>query len=91
MINDNALFREPHGFEPPRLAKIHAAKPMNVTLAKGSVHVAVQRGFVDFVLHKSQAFINWLKPSEVPDETLFPSLNSSPQLGVPGAYTGKTT
>ena len=63
--------------------------PMNVTLSKGSVHIAVQRGFVNFVLHKSAPFLKWLLRTTFPDETFFSSLNNSPHLGVPGAYTGK--
>ena len=62
--------------------------PMNVTISKGSVHVAVQRGFVDFALHKAQSFVEWLEDTRIPDETFFASLNNSPQLGIPGAYTG---
>ena len=64
--------------------------PVNVTITKGSVHIAVQRGYVDFVLHDahSQLFLNWVKDTRVPDETFFSSLNASPQLGVPGATKG---
>ena len=59
-----------------------------MTLSKGSVHVAVQRGFVDFVLHESQPFLEWLMKTKVPDETFFNTLNNNPQLRIPGAYTG---
>ena len=66
-----------------------APLPMNVTLSKGSVHVAVQRGFVDYALHQAQPFVEWLKETKVPDETFFNTLNNSPQLGIPGAFTGE--
>ena len=36
-------------------------------------------------------FTEWLRDTGVPDETLFASLNHSPQLGVPGAYKGEHT
>ena len=36
-------------------------------------------------------FTEWLRDTGVPDETLFTSLNHSPQLGVPGAYKGEHT
>ena len=67
-----------------------APSRVNITLAKGSVHIAVQRGFVDYVLHDPRALIfrEWVKDTFVPDETFFTSLNASPQLGVPGAYKG---
>ena len=65
--------------------------PVNVTIAKGSIHIAVQSGFVDFELHNEnvQRFLSWVKDTGVPDETFFASLNVSPQLGVPGATTGE--
>ena len=65
--------------------------PVNVTLTKGSVHIAATRGFVDYILHdeRAKAFQEWVKETGVPDETLFSTLNHSPQLGVPGAYKGK--
>ena len=64
--------------------------PVNITIAKGSLHIAAQRGFVDYVLHNeaAQVFLEWVKDTGVPDETFFSSLNVSPQLGVPGATTG---
>ena len=65
--------------------------PYNMTLTKGSLHVALTREFVDFVLHSevSRDFQNWLQYTQVPDETFFSSLNHNPQLGVPGAHNSK--
>ena len=67
--------------------------PYNITLTKGSLFVAVTRGFVDFVLHNPIAhdFKEWLAHTIVPDETFFSSLNHNPQLGVPGADKSKFT
>ena len=46
---------------------------------------------MDFVLHNRVAldFLEWVKTTGIPDETFFSSLNHSPHLFVPGAYTGK--
>lgn len=65
--------------------------PANVTFAKGALHVATTRQFVNFAINDKMAveFREWLKDTYVPDEIFFSSLNVSPQLGVPGAYTGK--
>ncbi|KAK7486325.1 hypothetical protein BaRGS_00022495 [Batillaria attramentaria] len=53
---------------------------------KGSVHVAVNRDFVDFVLHSpvSRDFLEWCKRTHIPDETFFPTLNRNSQLGIRG-------
>ena len=65
---------------------------LDLTLTKGSVHIAVQRGFVDFVLHNPVAarFQQWVNDTWIPDETFFSSLNHSPQQKVPGSYLGKS-
>ena len=65
---------------------------LDMTLTKGSVHIAVQRGFVDFVLHNPVAarFQQWVNDTWIPDETFFSSLNHSPQQKVPGSYLGKS-
>lgn len=73
-----------------RTTKLKEPPPVNVTLTKGAVHIVAQRGFVDFILHNSDAikFRDWVKDTGVPDETFFSSLNHSPQLGIPGSYLG---
>ena len=65
--------------------------PVNVTLTKGSVHVVATRKFVDYVVFNNDSlkFREWVKDTDIPDETYFSSLNHSPQLGVPGSYLGK--
>ena len=64
--------------------------PAGIRLTKGSVHIAASREFVDYVINDPLArqFTDWLKDTGVPDETLFSSLNHSPDLLVPGAYKG---
>ncbi|XP_052273483.1 beta-1,3-galactosyl-O-glycosyl-glycoprotein beta-1,6-N-acetylglucosaminyltransferase-like isoform X3 [Dreissena polymorpha] len=66
------------------------APPHNITAFKGSVHVVVNRGFVDFALHDQRAhdLLNWTRQTQVPDETFFSTLNHNPHLGVPGSYLG---
>ena len=68
-----------------RFQKKLAPLPANFTLSKGSVHIAVQRGYVKYAITNPDAklFRIWLKKTGVPDETFFPTLNNSPQLGVP--------
>jgi len=60
------------------------------TSVKGSVHVVVQRGFVDHVLHDARVvdLLNWTRRVRIPDETFFSTLNHNPALGIPGAYKG---
>ncbi|XP_067674440.1 beta-1,3-galactosyl-O-glycosyl-glycoprotein beta-1,6-N-acetylglucosaminyltransferase-like [Haliotis asinina] len=64
--------------------------PHGITPVKGSVHIVVNRGFVDYVLHNktAQDFLAWVKNVDVPDETFFTSLNHNAHLRVPGAYLG---
>lgn len=64
--------------------------PHNIRPTKGAVHVIVQRGFVDYILHSSVAkdFLRWVKKIDVPDETFFSSLNHNSHLKVPGSYLG---
>ena len=66
--------------------------PHNIRLVKGSIHVAVNRHFVHFCLHdkRSRDFQEWLKKTEIPDETFFASLNHNPHLGILGSFLGKT-
>ena len=65
--------------------------PLNLTLARGSAHVALVRGAVEFILHDPQALIfrEWVNTTYAPEETFFSTLNLNPQLKMPGAYNGK--
>ncbi|KAK0054437.1 beta-1 3-galactosyl-O-glycosyl-glycoprotein beta-1 6-N-acetylglucosaminyltransferase [Biomphalaria pfeifferi] len=64
--------------------------PFNLTAVKGSVHIAANRDFVDFILHNKQikTILAWVNTSRIPDETLFATLNHNPQLGIRGTYRG---
>ncbi|GFR91982.1 beta-1,3-galactosyl-O-glycosyl-glycoprotein beta-1,6-N-acetylglucosaminyltransferase 3-like, partial [Elysia marginata] len=64
----------------------HGIKPI-----KGAVHTIINRATVDFILHdpKSLDFLEWLRDTEFPDETLFASINYNPHLGIPGSYSGQ--
>ena len=68
----------------------HLPAPGNVSLHKGSTHALLTRAFVQYLLYNKTAkdFARWLRKTNFPDESLVPSLNHSPQLQVPGAYTG---
>ena len=65
--------------------------PWNITLAKGSVHVVLVRGAVEFMMKDQRAldFSNWTITTGVPDETFFVTMNVNPHLGMPGTYNGK--
>ncbi|XP_055865606.1 beta-1,3-galactosyl-O-glycosyl-glycoprotein beta-1,6-N-acetylglucosaminyltransferase-like [Biomphalaria glabrata] len=64
--------------------------PHNITAIKGSVHIAVNRDFVDYILHHRTAkdLLDWVKNTSIPDETFFTTLNHNPQLGIRGTYKG---
>ncbi|XP_025105616.1 beta-1,3-galactosyl-O-glycosyl-glycoprotein beta-1,6-N-acetylglucosaminyltransferase-like [Pomacea canaliculata] len=64
--------------------------PHGIVPVKGSVHIAVNRDFVDYVLHSpvAQDFLNWTQRVFIPDEAFFSTLNHNPQLGIRGSYKG---
>jgi len=68
-------------------------EPHNITIMKGSVHIVVVRGFVEYAINNRTAveFLDWVKDTGIPDETFFTSLNHNPHLQVPGAYLGMST
>ncbi|XP_070172951.1 beta-1,3-galactosyl-O-glycosyl-glycoprotein beta-1,6-N-acetylglucosaminyltransferase-like isoform X2 [Littorina saxatilis] len=63
--------------------------PYNLTIHKGSVHIAVSRAFVDYVLSSrvSQELQDWVKPVPISDEIFFNTLDHNPQLGAPGSLS----
>ncbi|KAK2139563.1 hypothetical protein LSH36_1718g00023 [Paralvinella palmiformis] len=70
---------------------LHAGPPpINVTMVKGACHFAVTRGFVHYVLFAKgmKNYTKWARRTIFPDEHFFQSLGHSPQLGIPGDYTG---
>lgn len=64
--------------------------PHGINPVKGAVHTIINRATVDFILHdpRSSDFLEWLKGTKFPDETLFSTLNYNPHLGIPGSYNG---
>ncbi|XP_060607127.1 beta-1,3-galactosyl-O-glycosyl-glycoprotein beta-1,6-N-acetylglucosaminyltransferase-like [Ruditapes philippinarum] len=65
--------------------------PHGIRVTKGAVHVAVTRGYVDYVLHDRRArdILKWMSYScYIPDEAFFTTLNHNPHLHVPGSYKG---
>ncbi|XP_071173987.1 beta-1,3-galactosyl-O-glycosyl-glycoprotein beta-1,6-N-acetylglucosaminyltransferase-like [Mytilus edulis] len=64
--------------------------PHGITPVKGSVHVAVSRGFVEYILFDkiAKSYFNWTRSVEIPDEVFFSTLNHNPQLKIPGSYKG---
>ncbi|XP_045214010.2 N-acetyllactosaminide beta-1,6-N-acetylglucosaminyl-transferase-like [Mercenaria mercenaria] len=74
-----------------RWSMVKAPPPHNLTMIKGSMHVAANRNFIDFCLHDriSLDFIDWLKETKIPDESFFSTLNHNPQLGIPGSLIGE--
>ena len=57
---------------------------------KGSVHVVVNRNFVDFAIRNQSSFrlLHWLNRTEFPDETFFTTLNHNSKLHIPGSFKG---
>ncbi|BFZ13672.1 hypothetical protein BsWGS_16711 [Bradybaena similaris] len=71
--------------------RFRAPPPLGIVPIKGSVHITVNRDFVDYVLHNktAKALLQWAeKNTSVPDETFFATLNHNPQLGIRGSYKG---
>ncbi|GFS12918.1 beta-1,3-galactosyl-O-glycosyl-glycoprotein beta-1,6-N-acetylglucosaminyltransferase [Elysia marginata] len=64
--------------------------PHGITPVKGSVHTILNRATVEFIVHDkiAQDFLEWLKTTFIPDETLWASINYNPHLKVPGTYNG---
>ncbi|CAL1543474.1 unnamed protein product [Lymnaea stagnalis] len=64
--------------------------PRGLRPVKGSVHITVNRDFVDYILHNdtAQELLAWVRGTGVPDETFFATLNHNPQLGIRGSYKG---
>jgi beta-1,3-galactosyl-O-glycosyl-glycoprotein beta-1,6-N-acetylglucosaminyltransferase/N-acetyllactosaminide beta-1,6-N-acetylglucosaminyltransferase len=73
-----------------RWRSIETPVPYNLTVTKGPVHVLASRGYVDYVINSgvARALYEWLRPSQIPDETFFSTLNFNLKLGVPGSHAG---
>lgn len=67
---------------------IGAGKPPHgIIPMKGSVHIVVSRGFVDFVLHDQRArdFLQWASHTKHSSEIFFSSLHGNRFLNIPGS------
>ncbi|XP_050399011.2 beta-1,3-galactosyl-O-glycosyl-glycoprotein beta-1,6-N-acetylglucosaminyltransferase isoform X2 [Patella vulgata] len=66
--------------------KEHAPAPHKIKPIKGNSHIAVIKGFVEFILHDKRVvdFTSWVKKTRMPDETFFSSVNYNPHLRAPG-------
>ena len=71
-----------------RTNKPKGPPPHNITICKGSTHIIAIREFVEFALHGQigKDFYEFLKDSQIPDETIYSSLQRHP--GVPGGING---
>ena len=86
------FIKRPQGSEHSHIAYDHiqtahlkSPPPYNITLYKGSNHVALTRAFVEYVVHDTVAitFLDWLSDSFIPDELFFASLqqySGSPEV-----------
>lgn len=65
--------------------------PHNIHPVKGSVHVTLNRKFVEYLVNNSVAadFLTWVNKTKIPDETYFATLIHNPNLGIPGSFKGK--
>ncbi|PVD26133.1 hypothetical protein C0Q70_13801 [Pomacea canaliculata] len=64
--------------------------PHGTVPVKGSVHIAVNRDFVNFILHNpvGQDILNWTRGVPHASEEFFSLLNHNPHLGIRGSYKG---
>lgn len=62
--------------------------PKGIKPLKGPVHIMVNRDFVKFLLKDPMGsrLVRWAMNTSFPDETLFPTINHNPQLGIRGTY-----
>nr|XP_034333292.1 beta-1,3-galactosyl-O-glycosyl-glycoprotein beta-1,6-N-acetylglucosaminyltransferase [Crassostrea gigas] len=65
--------------------------PHDIVPVKGSVHVTLNRRFVEYVITNRVAadFLEWVNKTGIPDETFFATLIHNPQLEIPGSFKGK--
>ena len=63
--------------------------PHNIPIQKGSTHIVAIREFIEFLLHSKigKDFVNFLKDTYVPDETIYSSLQQHPLT--PGGLLGE--
>lgn len=83
-------FRTKYRYVNFRRVGLKSPPPHHIEVSKGSIHITASRGYVEFLIRdqRSQDFINWVRDTRNPDETLFSSLNHNPHLRVPGSFNG---
>ena len=77
LINDSC---DHNAYVPHRTTKRKSPAPFKIKLFKGANHVALTRGFVEYILFNStaRAFIDWLSDTKSPPETFYASLHQHP-------------
>ncbi|XP_074644236.1 beta-1,3-galactosyl-O-glycosyl-glycoprotein beta-1,6-N-acetylglucosaminyltransferase-like [Tubulanus polymorphus] len=86
--NDIFISKERKRWE-KRWAKNKSAVPHQLTLFKGNLHLMAHRNFTEFITrnHVAINLYNWLRGTEVPDETFYSTLSSyQKNVCVPGAH-----
>ncbi|ELU13269.1 hypothetical protein CAPTEDRAFT_43794, partial [Capitella teleta] len=71
-----------------------SSPPHNLTINKGTTHIAASREFVDFAVNDQRSIdlLEWLRDARVPDEMFWSTLNhNSMVLNAPGSYNGRLT
>ena len=71
-----------------KTAVLKSPPPQNISIYKGSTFIVATREFVEFVLHSKigKDFFEFLKDTEIPDETVYASLQQHPLA--PGGIRG---
>lgn len=62
--------------------------PHDIVPVKGSVHVTLNRRFVEQVITNrvTADFLEWVNKTDIPAETFFATLNHNSQLEIPGSF-----
>ena len=83
-------YRLKHNSGPNRTKIWKSLPPHQIKMAKGEAHAIMSRAFVDYVINNrvAQDLLKWSADINVPQEFFFPTLQSNPQLHVPGSWTG---
>ncbi|XP_014787833.2 beta-1,3-galactosyl-O-glycosyl-glycoprotein beta-1,6-N-acetylglucosaminyltransferase [Octopus bimaculoides] len=92
-VRGNFDFRTKYRYVNFRRMGLKPPPPHNITVSKGSIHITASRGYVEFLImdRRSQEFINWVRDTRNPDETLFSTMNHNPHLRVPGSFNGMSS
>lgn len=64
--------------------------PPSVKPYKGSLHITVNRQFVEYATSNKTAtqLLKWLVGTKIPDESFFSTLNFNSNLGITGSFQG---